>query len=115
MAACLYSLATNPDVQERLREEVRRVVGEEKVVTPQHVQDMHYLRDTIKETMRYVQYTKRVFLTLTIPRLDAQLLNATGNQDAIYSGPSLIVASSIRTLANPNRHIKDIHCNFGVC
>ena len=52
MAACLYLLATNPEVQEKLRSEVQDVVGKEAVVTPQHVQDMHYLRDTIKETMR---------------------------------------------------------------
>ena len=55
MAGCLYSLATNPDVQEKLRREVQDVVGKEAVVTPQHVQDMHYLRDTIKETMRYAK------------------------------------------------------------
>ena len=54
MGGCFYSLGRNPDVQERLREEVRRVVGEDAVVTPQHIQDMHYLRDTIKETMRCV-------------------------------------------------------------
>ena len=52
MASCLYSLATNPEVQEKLRREVQDVVGKEEVVTPQHIQDMHYLRDTIKETMR---------------------------------------------------------------
>ena len=52
MAACFYCLATNPDIQEKLREEVQRVVGQEAVVTPQHIQDMHYLRGTIKETMR---------------------------------------------------------------
>ncbi len=52
MAACFYSLATNPDVQEKLRAEVQRVVGEDAVITPQHIQNMHFLRDTIKETMR---------------------------------------------------------------
>ena len=53
MAGCLYSLATNPDVQEKLRREVQDVVGKDEEVTPQHIQEMHYLRDTIKETMRY--------------------------------------------------------------
>jgi cytochrome P450 len=52
MTSCFYALGTNPEVQEKLRGEVQRVVGQETVVTPQHVQDMHYLRDTIKETMR---------------------------------------------------------------
>lgn len=49
----MYSLANNPDVQDKLREEVQRVMGQDPVVTPRHVQDMTYLRDTIKETMRY--------------------------------------------------------------
>ena len=53
MAACLYSLGTHAEVQEKLRREVQDVVGEEELVTPQHIQNMHYLRDVIKETMRY--------------------------------------------------------------
>ena len=52
MCGCFYLLGTNPEVQEKLREEVQRVVGEEAVITPQHIQDMRYLRDTVKETMR---------------------------------------------------------------
>ncbi len=56
MAGCLYSLSTHPQVQEKLRREVQDVVGKEAVVTPQHIQNMHYLRDVIKETMRYVLY-----------------------------------------------------------
>ena len=52
MAACLYCLANNPDVQDKLKEEVQRVVGDDEIVTPQHIQEMHYLRDCIKETSR---------------------------------------------------------------
>jgi cytochrome P450 len=52
MTSCFYSLGANPEVQEKLRGEVQKVVGQETVVTPQHIQDMHYLRNTIKETMR---------------------------------------------------------------
>ena len=52
MAGCLYCMANNPDVQDKLREEVQRVVGDDEVVTPQHIQEMHYLRDCIKETQR---------------------------------------------------------------
>ncbi len=52
MAGCLYSLALNPDVQDKLRQEVRRVVGSESIVTPSHIQEMHYLRNTIREAQR---------------------------------------------------------------
>ena len=52
VASCLYCLATNTEVQEKLRNEVREVVGKEQMVTSEHVQNMHYLRDCIKETMR---------------------------------------------------------------
>ena len=55
MSGCVYSLATNPAVQDKLREEVEAVLGEEELVTPKHIQDMHYLRDTIKETMRFAR------------------------------------------------------------
>ena len=56
----LYKLATNPDVQERLRSEVQEVVGSADIVTPDHIAKMPYLKDTIKETLRSVipyQYT----------------------------------------------------------
>ncbi len=50
----LYSLAMNPDAQTKLREEVAQVVGSDIVVTPTHIQCMSYMRDCIKEAMRYV-------------------------------------------------------------
>ena len=50
---CLYSLAVNPQVQERLRREVREVTGSSDVVTPAHISDMHYMKLCIKETLRY--------------------------------------------------------------
>ena len=53
MAGCLYSMANNPDMQDKPREQVLRVVGDDEIVTPQHIQEMHYLRDSIKETQRY--------------------------------------------------------------
>ena len=52
VASCLYCLATNTEVQEKLRNEVQEVVGKEQMVTSEHVQNMHYLRDCIKETTR---------------------------------------------------------------
>ena len=53
-AWALYMLATNPGVQERLRSEVRKVVGPDDIVTPDHISKMPYLRDTVKETLRLV-------------------------------------------------------------
>ena len=53
LAWTLYNLATHPDVQEKLRSEVLRVVGrEEKMVTSTHISNMPYLRSCIKETLR---------------------------------------------------------------
>lgn len=49
----LYCLATNPEAQERLRQEVQSVVGSDSVVTPAHIDHMLYLRNTIKETQRF--------------------------------------------------------------
>ena len=50
---CLYCLTRNPEVQEKLRSEVMGVVGEEKMVSPAHINRMPYLRHCIKETLRY--------------------------------------------------------------
>ena len=54
LAWALYCLATNPEVQEKLRSEVQAVVGSDKVVTPEHIAKMAYLHDCIRETQRYV-------------------------------------------------------------
>ncbi len=51
----LYSLAINREAQTKLREEVVRVLGSDPVVTPTHIQHMSYMKDCIKETMRYVR------------------------------------------------------------
>ena len=53
MGWTLYFLARNPEVQEKLRSEVQSVVGTEEVVTPIHINKMPYLRNCIKETLRY--------------------------------------------------------------
>lgn len=48
----LYCLATNPDAQEKLRNEVQQAVGDSEIVTPEHVGRMPYLRSVVKETQR---------------------------------------------------------------
>lgn len=50
----LYSLATNPDVQNKLRDEIQQAVGPDNIVTPTHINQMPYLRDCIREAQRYV-------------------------------------------------------------
>ena len=41
-------------MQEKLRREVQSVVGSEEIVTPSHISNMPYLRNCIKETLRYM-------------------------------------------------------------
>lgn len=48
----LYSLAKNPDVQERLHEEVTSVLKPGERATASTLQKMHFLRGCIKETLR---------------------------------------------------------------
>ena len=50
----LYSLARNPDVQERLHEEVTSLLKPGERATASTLQKMHFLRGCIKETLRYV-------------------------------------------------------------
>ena len=52
LAWCLYNLARNPEVQEKLRSEVQSVVGSDEMVTPAHIHRMPYLRDCFKESHR---------------------------------------------------------------
>jgi cytochrome P450 family 27 subfamily C len=49
----LYALATNTEVQSKLREEVNRVTKDDNVITPEHIHNMPYLRHTIREAQRF--------------------------------------------------------------
>ncbi len=53
----LYSLASNSEVQEKLRDEIHRVVGSDRIVTPAHINQMSYLRNILRETQRCVVLT----------------------------------------------------------
>ena len=53
----LYCLATNPEAQEKLRSEVQQTVGDNEIVTPEHVGRMPYLRNIVRETQRYNNVT----------------------------------------------------------
>ncbi|XP_058065110.1 cytochrome P450 6a2-like, partial [Anopheles bellator] len=53
MNFCLYELATNPDIQDRLREEINRAIEDsDNNVTYDVVMNMQYLDQTINETLR---------------------------------------------------------------
>ncbi|XP_034248197.1 probable cytochrome P450 12a4, mitochondrial [Thrips palmi] len=53
VAIALYQLATNPDKQLKLHEELDRVIPDpSKPLTAQQLEDMRYLRSCIKESMR---------------------------------------------------------------
>ena len=49
----LYCLATNPEVQEKLRSIVREVVESDELITPEHIARMPYLHDCVRETQRF--------------------------------------------------------------
>ena len=51
MGACLYFLAKNPDVQEKLYEEILDVVGDDHI-TYDTIRDLAYLEASIDETLR---------------------------------------------------------------
>ncbi|XP_063927494.1 cytochrome P450 4c3-like [Zophobas morio] len=48
----LLALAENPEIQQNVYEEILEVVGEEKYVSMQHLQDTKYLEMVIKEVQR---------------------------------------------------------------
>ena len=50
----LYALARHPEVQRRLREEVLSVVGPTAIPTSKQLQELHYAKSIITETLRCV-------------------------------------------------------------
>ena len=88
------------------------------------VEERHHYQEEVDQRQREAEARERVereerekreikeyrkTLNFKVCRLPVTMPHAS-----YYSGPSLIRNSLIRTLANPNRHITDIHCNFGV-
>jgi cytochrome P450 len=48
----LYCLATNPEAQDKVRQEILDVVGDERDITEEHINKMAYMKAFIKETFR---------------------------------------------------------------
>ncbi len=62
LAFAIYELSKNPDVQERLRNEVEDIVGDAEEITYDHIQSMTYLDQVISETLRFhtpIPFTQR--------------------------------------------------------
>jgi len=50
----LHELALKPEVQQRLRKEVLSVLGPSAMPTGKQLQELHYAKNIITETLRYV-------------------------------------------------------------
>ena len=48
----LFEMAKHPEVQDRMYEEIKSVMGDRKQPTWEDIQNMKLVRNTIKETMR---------------------------------------------------------------
>uniref|UniRef100_A0A915E4F0 Cytochrome P450 n=1 Tax=Ditylenchus dipsaci TaxID=166011 RepID=A0A915E4F0_9BILA len=56
----LYMLALHPKLQEKLKEEIDMVVGDEEDITHEHMQKLVYLNQVIQETMRIYPIGTRI-------------------------------------------------------
>lgn len=49
----LYSLAKNPEIQEKLYQETQRVLPNNEPITPEKLTELTYVKAVLKETFRY--------------------------------------------------------------
>ena len=48
----LYQIAINPSIQERLRADIREVVGGDRTIRPEHISKLPLLKNSITEAQR---------------------------------------------------------------
>ena len=48
----VFGLIHHPDVQEKLRQEIEDVIGDEEKITGEHLKDLKYTENVINESMR---------------------------------------------------------------
>ena len=49
----LYQIAINPSIQERLRADIREVVGGDRTIKPEHISKLPLLKNSITEAQRW--------------------------------------------------------------
>ena len=49
---CVFYLLKYPDIQEKLRQEILEVVGDDEDLTFEHIQSMKYMDNVLYETLR---------------------------------------------------------------
>lgn len=49
----LYLLGTHPEIQQRLYQEIKTILGESREITESHIGQMSYLKAVTRETHRY--------------------------------------------------------------
>ncbi|KAF2894088.1 hypothetical protein ILUMI_12098 [Ignelater luminosus] len=82
MSFCLYELAKNPEIQEKVRKEIKEVLGKyQGEITYEGIMEMKYMGQVIDETLR--KYPALAFLTrecvkdYPIPNTDTQIEKGT--------------------------------------
>lgn len=53
MSFVLYLLGTHPEIQQRLYQEIKTILGESREITESHIGQMSYLKAVTRETHRY--------------------------------------------------------------
>ena len=60
LSIVVFGLIHHPDVQEKLRQEIEDVIGDEEKITGDHLRDLKYTENVINESMRrYFQIGKQ--------------------------------------------------------
>uniref|UniRef100_A0A6B2L4N7 Cytochrome P450 n=1 Tax=Arcella intermedia TaxID=1963864 RepID=A0A6B2L4N7_9EUKA len=63
----IYNLGKYPEIQEKVRAEVASIITKDEKITPESLKKMRYVRDTIKENLRFSFPTSGLFRVLDEP------------------------------------------------
>jgi len=88
LSYALYRIAKHPEVQERLRAEMREVIGDKTEVSHEDLNNLKYLACVLKESMRYSSVIPLVSREVT---KDSVLTLSDGSKQKILKGSNLFV------------------------